>query len=150
MRPYIQVLGAAVLALAASTAYAEKWEDYSPSKEVWNVTQVKVQPSKVDDYLKTLKQTLIPNLEIEKRDGQVLDYKVLVNMNGASAGATVIIMTQFTSLAAMAPDKERDLRQRSEMRKTLPKQESEKINDTRGSYRSFIDGGTYWNVEFGK
>jgi len=48
---------AAALTLASSAQAFEVYTDYTPSKEVWNVTMVRVNPNRVDDYLEGLKQT---------------------------------------------------------------------------------------------
>ena len=42
---------AAALALAFNAQAFEIYTDYTPSKEVWNVTMVKVNPNRIDDYL---------------------------------------------------------------------------------------------------
>ena len=47
----------AAMTLASSAMAFEAYTDYTPSKEVWDVTMVKVNPNRIDDYLEGLKQT---------------------------------------------------------------------------------------------
>ena len=49
----------AALALAGSAQAFEAYTDYTPSKEVWNVTIVKVNPNRIDDYLEGIRQTWV-------------------------------------------------------------------------------------------
>ncbi|CAI8697173.1 hypothetical protein [Burkholderia sp. IT-111MI5] len=151
MRGMIGIIGAAVLAFAVGRiAWAEMWVDYAPSKEVWEVTQVRVPPSKVDDYLKNLRRGFVPAEEVAKKNGTLLDYRILVNSHPGAAGATILIMEQYANWNALAPDKERDLNQRAELRKTVPKSEADKLTDERDAYRTFVDAATYWGVQYGK
>jgi hypothetical protein len=140
----------AVVMLACGTARAEMWEDYAASKEAWTVTQVKVQAGKVDDYLKGLKRGFVPAAELAKKNGTLVDYQILVNRNQVAPGATVLILEKYADWSQFAPNKERDLKKRAELRKTLPKEESDKLVNGFNGYRTFVDEGSYWGVEFAK
>ena len=74
----ICIAASATAALAASTASQafEVYTDYTPSKEVWNVTMVRVNPNRIDDYLEGLKQTWVSGCEIGKKLGTVLEWVV--------------------------------------------------------------------------
>jgi len=142
-----RVLGS-VLMLGAGSAFAEMWDTYSPSKAVWNITEVRVQPDKLDDYLTGLKNTLIPTAEAAKKNGSLISYRVLVNSALGAPGANVIIIEEYASWAARAPNKGRDLAVRSAVRQTVPKEVSEKQVQQFDQFRQFIDEGDYWSVEF--
>ena len=74
MKRLLFAASAAAFAFAASSAQAfEVFTDYTPSKDVWNVTFVKVNPNRIDDYLEGLKQTWLSGCEIGKKQGTVVD-----------------------------------------------------------------------------
>ncbi len=55
MNPVLATL--AMFGLVSTASAAEIYKDYVPSKAVWNVTMVKVTPSRIDDYLGGLRQS---------------------------------------------------------------------------------------------
>ena len=64
MRKFAYAAAAAGLMLASSAQAFEAYTDYTPSKEVWDVTMVKVNPNRIDDYLAGLKQTWMTGCDI--------------------------------------------------------------------------------------
>lgn len=141
---------AAVLAFVAGTAAAQMWEAYSPSKEVWDITQIRVEPTKLDDYLAGLKQTWVPAEEISKKRGDLLDYKILVSKTLDTRGANVILLEEYASAAALEPNRDRDLSIRAEQLKILPKDKLEAQGESYAKWRAFVDEGHYFAVEFSK
>jgi hypothetical protein len=150
MNMKIAVCAVALLAGGTGVAAAEMWEDYAPSKEVWSVTQVKVQPNKLDDYLKGLHQTWVSEMDTEKKAGVVTDYHILVNTNDGVPGANVLLMIKYADWAALGPNKERDLKIRDEIRKTMSKEKADQMVTGYNQYRTFVDSGTFFGVEFPK
>ncbi|HSN72689.1 MAG TPA: hypothetical protein VLT59_14330 [Steroidobacteraceae bacterium] len=53
----ITAAAAAAFAVASQANAFEVFKDFVPSKEVYNVVFVKVDPNRMDDYLEGLKQT---------------------------------------------------------------------------------------------
>jgi hypothetical protein len=144
-------IGIAAGCLLSNVTRAELWNDYSASKEAWQVTQVKVQGGRLDDYLENLKRTFVPGAELAKRNGTLVDYHILVNRNQVAPGATVLVIEQYVDWMAVAPNnRDRDLKERAELRKSLSKVDSDKLMSERNDYRTFIDEGTFWAVEFNK
>ena len=45
---------------------------------VWRVTLVRVKPTRMDEYLTSLRQSSKPLLEEEKRQGVIMDYKIFL------------------------------------------------------------------------
>jgi hypothetical protein len=45
---------------------------------VWRLTTVRVKPNQMDAYLTSLRQSSKPFLDEEKRQGMILDYKILI------------------------------------------------------------------------
>ena len=142
---------AGLAALAMGTgAMAEEWVDYSPAKEPWTVTQVKVAPGKLDDYLISLKKSWIASMEIAKKNGDVLDYHVLANTNTNANGATVVFLVKFKDWSETVPNKDRDMKTLEEVRKSFSKDSETKLMDDRTKYRSFLDEGTFADVTYPK
>ena len=76
---------AAALALTVNAQAFEVYTDYTPSKEVWNVTMVKVNPNRIDDYLEGLKQTWQSGCDISKKQGTVLDCFAYISETAANS-----------------------------------------------------------------
>ena len=45
---------------------------------VWRVTLIRVKPAQMDAYIASLRQATKPQLDEEKRQGIILDYKVFL------------------------------------------------------------------------
>jgi hypothetical protein len=134
--------------LAAPLALADQWVDYAPAKEPWDVTTVKVESSKLDDYLVGLKKSYVDQLERQKKNGDVVEYHILVNTNASSAGATIVFLTKFKDWSQLAPNKERDLKEQDEFRKTISKTDEQKLGEDRSKFRTFLDEGTYADLTY--
>jgi hypothetical protein len=148
--PFIKglALAASVAFAAAPVAFADEWVDYAPSKEPWEVTTVKVEAGKLDDYLISLKKSYVPGLEFEKTAGDVLEYHILVNSNRNAAGATIVFLVKYKDWSARAPNKDRDMKEDAEFRKTFSKSDEEKLGEDRSKFRTFLDQGTYGDITF--
>jgi len=134
--------------LAAPLALADQWVDYAPAKEPWQVTTVKVEAGKLDDYLISLKKSYVEQLERQKKNGDVVEYHILVNNNANAAGATIVFLTKFKDWSGVAPNKERDLKEQEEFRKTISKTDEQKLGEDRSKYRTFLDDGTYADLTY--
>ena len=75
-------LPALVLAVMAPTIAAPVMSE-QPSTEgpVWDVAYTRAFPGQVDQYLEQVRLLLVPVLEVDKRQGGILDYKVLRKIN---------------------------------------------------------------------
>ena len=71
-----KLFGLAVLLLClAPTLFAQEHYTEGP---VWRVTLVRVKPTRMDEYLTSLRQSSKPLLEEEKRQGVIMDYKIFL------------------------------------------------------------------------
>ena len=114
-----QICLATACLAASGTAQAEIFTSYAPSKTVTNVTMVKVNPNRVDDYLDGLKQTWQPSCDIQKKMGDVVDCGIYIN-EAASAGPFNMILTvTFKDAAAMEPNETKYKALNTELRKYL-------------------------------
>jgi hypothetical protein len=117
----LSTLAATAALTMGSFAVADMWVDYAPTKEPWQVTTVKVAPGKLDDYIIGLKKSYVDQLERQKKNGDVVDYHILVNTSPNGAGATIVFLTKFKDWSAIIPNKERDLKDQEEFRKQISK-----------------------------
>jgi len=141
-------LAATVVFAAAPVALADRWVDYAPSKQPWEVTTVKVEAGKLDDYLVSLKKSYVESLEREKTAGDVLEYHILVNTSANAAGATIVFLTKYKDWSVLEPNKERDMKEEAEFRKTFTKADETKLGEDRSKFRTFLDQGTYGDMTF--
>ena len=144
----LPMLAAAAALTIAPLALADEWVDYAPTKEPWQVTTVKVAPGKLDDYIIGLKKSYVDQLERQKKNGDVLDYHILVNSSPNGAGATIVFLTKYKDWNALIPNKDRDLKEQDEFRKTISKSDEEKMGEDRSKYRTFLDDGIYSDVTY--
>jgi len=147
MKTLLAVLAASTM-LAAPLALADQWIDYAPTKEPWQVTTVKVAPGKLDDYIIGLKKSYVDQLERQKKNGDVVDYHILVNTSPNSAGATIVFLTKYKDWNAVIPNKERDLKDQEEFRKQISKSDEEKMGEDRSKFRTFLDDGLYSDITY--
>jgi hypothetical protein len=147
MKTLLAAIAASTM-LAAPFALADQWVDYAPAKEPWEVVTVKVEAGKLDDYLISLKKSYVEQLERQKKNGDVVEYHILVNNSPNSAGATIVFLTKFKDWSQLAPNKERDLKEQEEFRKTISKTDEQKLGEDRSKFRTFLDQGTYGDITY--
>jgi hypothetical protein len=63
------------LLLLAPALFAQEHYTEGP---VWRVQLIRVKPTHMDDYLTSLRQTTKPLIEEQKKQGQIMDYKVFL------------------------------------------------------------------------
>jgi len=69
-------------------------------QSVWNITMVKTKPGLDDDYLRVLAQTLKGTMEEEKKQGLIMDYKVLIGQASNRDDFNILIMVEYKNMAA--------------------------------------------------
>lgn len=148
MKTLISTLALTAALTAPPLAFADEWVDYAPTKEPWTVTTVKVAPGKLDDYIIGLKKSYADQLERQKKNGEVIDYHILVNTSPNAAGATIVFLTRYKDWNALIPNKDRDLKEQDEFRKTITKTDEEKMGEDRSKFRTFLDDGTYSDITY--
>ncbi len=141
--------GGAICALAAP-AFAEQYVDYTPQKGGWQVTMVKVEPSHIDDYLTGLKGSWVPAMKNQQAHGIIDRYEVMVKLNSSDGQGNVLLAIHYPSLAALDPDKARDLAIQKEDEKAMSKEKSQQVVAGYDKYRTFVADDFYVPVDFGK
>jgi hypothetical protein len=139
---------AAALALAVNAQAFEIYTDYTPSKEVWNVTMVKVNPNRIDDYLEGLKQTWVSGCEIGKKQGTVLDCFVYVSETAANRDFNMMLVTKFPSAAVLDPNAEQFKAFEAAMRAQLEEAKQDKLVEGYEDLRTFFGEQNFRRVEF--
>lgn len=141
---------AAVAALAAGSAAQafEAYTDYTISKEVWNVTMVKVTPNRIDDYLEGLKQTWQTGCDIGKKMGTVLDCAIYVSDTTATRDFNTILVMKLPSGASSDPNEAQFKQLQAEMRKKLEQAKQDELVQGYEEFRSFYGEQNFRKIDF--
>ena len=143
-------LASVAMALMATAASADPWVDYTPQKGLYIVTGVKVDPNKVDDYLKGLKKMWSPGEELAKKQGLIDAYEVMVNVNASGPGPNVLLIEHLPSFAVLDPNKKRDLDFQKTLEAAVPKSETDAAVANFDKFRVFTSQEMWQQVEFTK
>ena len=106
MRKTTMLAAVAMFGVAGTSQAAEIFKDYVPSKAIWNVTMVKVNPNRIDDYLGGLRQSWVPGCDINKKLGVIEDCSIFVSETTAGGPFNVMLVQKFPSSAAAEPNAE--------------------------------------------
>jgi hypothetical protein len=87
---------ALVVPRPASAQSTERvWEEGT----VWSITYVETMPNMFNDYIKNLSQVWRAFLEEQKKDGDVISYKMLQVQDVRDGEPDLILMTEFKNMA---------------------------------------------------
>ena len=139
---------AAALTLASSAMAFEAYTDYTPSKEVWDVTMVKVNPNRIDDYLEGLKQTWLTGCEVGKKNGVVVDCFVYLSETTANRDFNMMLVMKSPNAASSDPNGDLFKKMQAETRAMLAKDKQDKIVAGYEELRSFWGEMTFRRIEF--
>ncbi len=139
---------AAALTLAVNAQAFEVYTDYTPSKEVWNVTFVKVNPNRIDDYLEGLKQTWVSGCEISKKQGTVLDCFVYISETASNRDFNMLLVTKSPSAAVSDPNAEQFKQFQAQMRAQLAEDKQDKLVEGYEEMRTFFSEQNFRRVDF--
>ncbi len=139
---------AAALTLAVNAQAYEIYTDYTPSKEVWDVTMVNVNPNRIDDYLEGLEQTWQTGCDIGKKLGTVLECGIYVSDTAANHDFNVILVMKYPSGATLDPDAELFKKFQTEMRAKLAEDKQDKLVEGYEQMRTFFGEQAFRKIEF--
>lgn len=96
-----------LLLLVSSTASAqlEPWADYDVSKELWNITLIRVHPNMGDDYLEGIKETWVASNKVAKELGQIEDFKIFRSQLPQSGDVNLFLVVKFADSSQLEPNK---------------------------------------------
>ena len=139
---------AAALTLASAAQAFEAYTDYTPSKEVWNVTMVKVNPNRIDDYLAGIKQTWMTGCEVGKKNGVVVDCFVYLSETAANRDFNMMLVTKLPSAAVSDPDGVKFKKMQAETRAMLAQDKQDTIVEGYEELRTFFGEMTFRRIDF--
>ena len=148
MKRLLIAASAAGLVFASSSYAFEVFTDYTPSTEVWNVTFVKVNPNRIDDYLEGLKQTWLSGCEISKKQGTVRDCAVYVSETAANRDFNLVLVTEFPNAAALDPNAEQYKAFTTAMRAQLEQAKQDALVEGYEELRSFFGEQNFRRIIF--
>lgn len=148
MRKLIVAAAAAAMACPLAAQSYEVFTDYVPSTEVWNVTMVRVNPNRVDDYLQGLEQTWWSACEIGKKLGQIMECGIYWSENAATRDFNMMLVVKSPSAATGDPDPEMFRKFQAEMRAKLDEAKQDQIVDGYEELRSFWGEMTLRRIDF--
>ena len=93
---------AACAALAVVGAGLVRAQSDAPYTEgpVWAITMVKTKPGMGDDYLKTLAKIYKSTNDEMKKQGLIMDYKVLLGNDANPQDFDILLMVEYKNMAA--------------------------------------------------
>lgn len=68
---------------------------------VWDVTMVRTKYGMDDDYLKALAKVFKQTSDEAKKQGLIMDYKILIGAAANAQDYNILLMTEFKNMAAM-------------------------------------------------
>jgi hypothetical protein len=90
---------AAVAFSAAGLCFAQSDAPYTEGP-VWTITMVKTKPGMSDDYLKMLAKIYKSTSDEAKKQGLIMDYKILVGDASDPHDFDILLMQEFQNMAA--------------------------------------------------
>jgi len=95
----ITLIAAFSLSLAG-ISFAQSDAPYAEGP-VWTVTMVKTKPGMTDDYLKMLAKIYKATSEEAKKEGLIMDYKILLGDSSGPQDFDILLLQEFKNMAAM-------------------------------------------------
>jgi len=148
MKRFAIAASAAAMTFAFNAQAFEAYTDYTPSKEVWNVTMVKVNPNRIDDYLEGLKQTWVSGCDIAKKQGTVLDCFVYLSETPANRDFNMILAMKFPNAASLDPNAEQFKAFQTAMRAQLAEEKQDKLVEGYEEFRTFFGEQNFRRIDF--
>jgi hypothetical protein len=105
-----------LLSLSLSPAVPAVAQEQYTEGPVWDVSYVRTKPDQRDAYLTSLKENTVPILEEEKKEGLILDYKILNNLTQKDPHDwDLAIAVQYKNFAALDGVEIKELEIRNKM-----------------------------------
>ena len=150
MKQFVLVSACTLALVTAVPSSAQKWVDYTPGKGYWEIRYVRVDPNRIDEYLREAKLGWMPGEEALKRRGLIYGYQVMVSITPASGRANVIFCVHHASFANLDPNERRDREVDKETSGLLPQAKSDAMAAEFNRYRTFVGDEIYIPVDFTK
>jgi len=149
MRLTIAAAAAAIaFAFTAPSFSAEVYKDYVPSKEVYGVTFVHVNPNRLDDYLDGLRQTWMSACQAQKKTGTAIECTIYVSETMANRDFNVMLIIKSPNAAMSDPDEARYNAMMADLRKQLAEDKEKKLVEGYDQIRSFFGEQAFRQITF--
>lgn len=88
---------------SAATTSTTSTQSNAPYVEgpVWQLTMVRTKPGMSDDYLKALAKIYKTTNDEAKRQGIIMDYKILIGDASVPHDYDILLMTEYKNMAAL-------------------------------------------------
>jgi hypothetical protein len=96
----------AVLLIAAISVYAQVNRPYHDGT-VWNINFIRIKPGMDTAYMNYVAGSWKAEQEAQKKDGNILSYKVLTVEGHTPTEFNLMLMTEYKSLAAMEANQDK-------------------------------------------
>jgi hypothetical protein len=93
------VMGVGLVRAQSDAPYAEG--------PIWAITMVKTKPGMSDDYLKALAKIYKSTNDEMKKQGLIMDYKILLGDNANAQDFDIMLMVEFKNMAAFDNQREK-------------------------------------------
>jgi hypothetical protein len=100
MKKYLTLAISVVLFTAWSGICSAQSDAPYTEGSVWQITMVKTKPGMSDDYLKGLAKTFKGSLDEAKKQGLVMDYKILIGDAANPQDFDILLMVESKNMAA--------------------------------------------------
>jgi hypothetical protein len=91
----VLIVGLVVPRSVAAQSTERVWEEGT----VWSITYVETKPNMFNDYIKNLSRVWRAFLEEQKKEGDVISYKMLQVQNVRDGEPDLLLMTEFKNMA---------------------------------------------------
>ena len=96
-----------ILVSQSALAQLEPWTDYDVSKELWNITLIRVHPNMGDDYLEGIRDTWVASNKVAMELGQIESYHIFRSQLPQSGDVNLFLVVKFADSSQLEPNKER-------------------------------------------
>lgn len=99
---------ALVFAFSSQSVWAQlkPFSDFDTSKELWNITMVKVDSNMTEDYLEGLKETWVASNKVAMELGQIENFHIYRSQLENSGDVNLFLVTKFADSSQLEPNKE--------------------------------------------
>jgi hypothetical protein len=132
-RTLILIAFAVALMLPTEKAQAQSSEIYD-NGTVWNMTTIRIDANRGDDYLKRLRKTWGVSMEMAQEAGLIESYMVLSGNAVNDDDYNLMLMIEFKNWAAFDSDPERDAKWDAVQAKIVESMGQEKFDETVDNY----------------
>ena len=107
MRNRLLIIAGLLSLLISGSAFAqlEPYKDYDISKELWNITFIRVHPNMDDDYLEGIKETWVASNKVAQELGQIESFHIYRSQLQASGDVNLFLVVKFADSSQLEPNK---------------------------------------------